>query len=118
MDIKEKLKVERYVVLQTIAEAWLKRHGKKSTAEQFKIEDKFGTLNGAQAAALHFYLAEKYKVMGSDLNAMIEKNGEKVEKGKLSNYEWEQLVVVADEYIMFIATMEERKEKFKKEKNN
>lgn len=116
MNVDEKLKKERLVILQTFAEVYLMKNNLPPSKFIYKCEDKFGELNDQQASLLHYYLADEYKKNGLDLNTFIEKAGEKVEEGKISNFEMKELISRADDMIMFLGVLTQRKEAAKKNK--
>lgn len=109
MDTNEKLKKERLLILQTFAEAYLKKHNLPPSKIIYKCEDKFGELNDQQATLLHYYLVDEYKKMGKDLNEAIKASGEEVSKDKISNFEVKELIARADEMIVFLGVLFERK---------
>lgn len=112
MDKIEIVSKEREAILQTFAEVYLKRNGKPESSIMFsKSEDKYGTLNEEQSLLLHFYLSEEYEKMGVSLSDCIKKSGEEVVPGKLSNYELRELVRRADDMILFLDTMMDRKKR-------
>lgn len=116
MDINEKIKKERMVILQTFAEVYLKRNNLPPSKIIFKNEDKYGEINNEQAQLLHFYLEEEYKKMGMDLNFCIKKSGEEYVKGELSKYELNELMSRADDMIIFLGVLTQRKEAAKNNK--
>lgn len=103
---------EREVILQTLAEVYLKKNGKPESSEFFpNSTDVYGTINGEQALLLHFYLNDEYEKMGLKLSDCIKKTGEEVVPGKLSQYEINELVRRADDIIIFLDTIMDRKKR-------
>lgn len=110
MNNLEKIAKEREAILQTFAELYLKKNGKPESSEFFSTSnDKYGTLNGEQALLLHFYLNDEYEKMGLKLSDCVKKSGEEVVPGKLSNYELNELIRRADDMIIFLDTIMDRK---------
>lgn len=109
MDTNEKLKKERIIVLQTLAEVYLKKNNLPPSKIIYKCEDKFGELSDQQATLLHYYLVEEYKKMGKDLNEAIKASGEEIIKDKISNFEVNELIARADDMILFLGVLAEGK---------
>ena len=115
MNIEEKLKKERLLMLQTMAETYLRINNMPPSKVIFKDSvDEFGILNSEQAAILHLYLEDSYKKMGFDLVEAIKNSGEEYVHGKLSKYELNELIRRADELIAFFGVLEMRKAANKK----
>lgn len=79
--------------------------------DMFQVPDKYGDINTKQAALLHLYLVKEYKRLGLDLNKAIEASGEKIVPGKLSVYECTELLRKADEALLLLVSILDRREK-------
>ncbi|MGM9881853.1 MAG: hypothetical protein ACI31S_03305 [Bacilli bacterium] len=110
-DKKKILKAERIIVLQAIVDAYLNKNGKKPAREEFPFEkDEYGKLNTSQYKMLHFYLAEEFKALGLDLSEAIKAAGETETPGTLTNFELKELSRRADEILLIIAAIQDRKQ--------
>jgi hypothetical protein len=82
-------------VATVLADAYIKRCGKPSVEDLFKEEGtEFvpGKLYSAHVKALQIMLKDEYKLLGLDLVAEVEKNGEKFVLGQFSKYETKIIV--------------------------
>ena len=112
MDTNELLKKERIIVLQSMVDAYLKKNGKKPASETFSFEkDEYGKLTTSQYKMLHFYLIDEFRALGLNLSEEIKKHGETEVPGKLSNFEINELMRRADEIILVLAAIKDRKER-------
>lgn len=106
----ELVQKERIIVLQTLAEVYLKTKGLPPSAVMFNTADEFGELTNQQVMLLHYYLMNEYSKMGMDLIACIKRTGEEIVPGKLSQYEIKELISRADDMIYFLGVLAQRKD--------
>lgn len=100
----------RKVVMQLIADYYLITNGKKSFSEEYpEKEDIYSEPNLDQLMLNRAYLEKKYQEKGMDLKTEIEKNGEQMNSDNLTNYEYEILIKKADEFLIMLGLLEERK---------
>lgn len=112
MNEKDKmLLAERLVILQALAENYLKKTTGKTFEEMYPEEkDEYGRLNHTQEKVLHDYLASIYKVYGQNLDEVLAEKGETLKDGEvLTDYEKGALMRLADEQLILSATIVERK---------
>lgn len=108
---QELIAAERLVILQNFAESHVVKHGNKSSEELFEKADIYGELSEEQARLLRAYLREELATYGLDLKDFVASKGEKYEPGKLSKVEVDLLIKKADDMILFLGTLEKRKQK-------
>jgi hypothetical protein len=115
---QEIIAAERIVILQNFAETFVALHGAQSSEEVFEKADVYGELNEEQARLLRLYLKEELAGYGLDLKYYVTSRGEQYEPGKLSKAEIALLMKKADEMIVFLSTLQERKNKAMNIANN
>jgi len=105
------LLAERLVILQAMAENYLKKTTGKTFEEMYPDEkDEYGKLNSNQEKVLHDYLAHVYEVYGQNLDDVLAKQGETLKDGEyLTDYEKGALMRLADEQLILTSTIVERK---------
>ena len=112
-EMKDRLVMDRFVMLQAFVEYYLITN-KGKTFEQLypDIEDRYGILNPKQEELLHDFLADVYKSFGLDLNKVLEEKNAKVTPGNvLTDFEMKELLRMADQQIVLTGTIVRRKER-------
>ena len=71
-------------------------------------------LNDNDIKALHLMLEDEYKALGLDLNKVIDDHDQIVEENQLSNYELDEIVKKADQFLLMFNYMIENKDNLKK----
>lgn len=109
----ETLKIGRILALKVIAESYLVSKGNKKVDELFpkKPITSETELAGGDILVLHHWLVEQYRQVGLDLNKIIEATGEKVEPGKLSQFELKELLLRADELMLMFSILKKYQQK-------
>ena len=102
---------ERMVILQNFAETFMVKHGIASTGEVFKSDDVYGYMSEEQARLLRSYLKEDLEAYGLNLEYYVTSRGEQYEAGKLSKSEIALLMRKADDMILFLDTLQKRKQR-------
>ena len=99
----EELGRARALGFQLLLETHLRLTGKSSIKEFLKDDNfQFGVLTDDQLALLHFYLKDEYSAIGLNLNEEIEKTGEEIIPGKLTNYEMKELIRRSDQLMLTV----------------
>ena len=111
--------INRMVTLQAFVDYYLENTKGKNFSELYpEIEDKYGVLNEKQEEILHEYLKSVYSSFGLDLEKILkEKNEVASTNGKLTKFEMDELIRLADEHYIIIGVISNRKKKLLKKNN-
>ena len=114
-ELKTMLDIERMVILQALAEAYLLKKGKGSFDKAYPdVEDSYGSLNEEQIKILRTVLKEEYEARGLSLSECISKAGEDPNSDKITQYEIADLARYADMTIATMASIITRKDRLLK----
>lgn len=110
------LGIERCILLQALAESYLKKTTGKNFNEAYpNIVEEYGVLLEQHIELLKAHLKEEFLFMNLDLNECIVKNGEEIASfGKMTKYEFDALLRIVDTFMFIYSAAEDRKKKFKK----
>lgn len=110
---KKLLGLERIILMQAFAEAYLYRQTDKDFSDVYPdVKHEYGLLTVEHVKLLKAYLKENFNIRKLDLNECIEKAGEKAMDEKLTEYEASILINMADDVIFVHDMIDRLKSKF------
>ena len=114
-DLETLLNIERMVILQGLAEAYLLKNGKGTFNEAYpNVEDNYGNLNDEQIKILRTILKEEYEARNLSLSDKIKESGEDPNSEEITKYEIRDLARFADMTIATMSSIITRKERLLK----
>lgn len=113
MDKNKEIEKARAVFLQAIADFYIRQTCNMSFAEKYpNVHEKKGVLTNQHEMVLKAYLVYKYALYGLDLPSILKEKGEEPKGNEvLTEYEKNQLIRIADEYIFVIGNAVRKREK-------
>lgn len=108
------------IILQLIVDGYLfskKQPSMSSILKTENLEDKPGVLYRSHISFLQLLIQDELNVIGINLQGEVEKNGEKFEVGKLSNFEKRYLTNKVNTLIGILKIFKDRENANKKEEN-